>query len=608
MDRSTLVRWAVIAGVMLLVMKFWPMLTGHGGSEPQPIGEEKYVDAPGFVGDTVDPPPAGQTEPNHPAEGEICKIQGTRFNAELSARGAALQHFYLTDPQYRGTEADDMSTTPSVERWRSLRTLFRGAGADSQLKYDRFVWQLEKLGDSACKFTYTDADVKIEKVIAADSKPFELSVDTTVTNLASEVKSHKFSIEAFAYRKNKEVKGHLGRVSPFLTELSCARGKDDSSRPMLGFLGIGDGNTVERKGKDDSDFKKRGWWTMPNVDHYAAVSNYYFAQSITPISGSDGILPDCKLLAEDWFSEGQARDDDEAGAVYHAGLAYPAKLLAPQQSVTYKQISYFGPKDRDLLAHAAADHGLGDLINLGFFSPVAKYLVGFLVFIHNNVVGNWGVSIILMTITLRIVLFPLTYKSLKSSIGMRKLKPEIDIINAKYKDDAQQKNLAMMELWRKNGVNPFGGCLPQLVQMPVWFAMYTTLQTAVEMYHTKFLYFSDLSAPDHSYVLPVVLGACSILQQRIMPQQPGMDPTQQKMMMYVMPMVFTVMMLFLPAALGVYMLTNSVLMIVQQLVLEKIAPSGGRPTGGAAAKNDMPSRDDKEADGALKLGKGNASV
>ncbi|MEO7113768.1 MAG: YidC/Oxa1 family membrane protein insertase, partial [Polyangiaceae bacterium] len=136
----------------------------------------------------------------------------------------------------------------------------------------------------------------------------------------------------------------------------------------------------------------------------------------------------------------------------------------------------------------------------------------------------------------------------------------------------------------------------------------TTLQTAVEMYHTKFLYFPDLSAPDRSYILPIVLGVCSILQQRIIPQQPGMDPTQQKMMMYVMPLVFTVMMLFLPAALGVYMLTNSVLMIIQQLALEKIAPSGGGPkggAGGATAKSDMPSRDDGPS---LKLGKGNASV
>jgi YidC/Oxa1 family membrane protein insertase len=136
----------------------------------------------------------------------------------------------------------------------------------------------------------------------------------------------------------------------------------------------------------------------------------------------------------------------------------------------------------------------------------------------------------------------------------------------------------MMELWKKHGVNPFGGCLPQLVQMPVWFAMYTTLQTAVEMYHTKFLWFSDLSAPDKFYILPLLLGVFMIVQQRIVPQQ-GMDPMQAKMMMYMLPAVFTVMMLFLPAALGVYMLTNSLLGIGQQLAVERIAPRGNDPKG-----------------------------
>ena len=138
----------------------------------------------------------------------------------------------------------------------------------------------------------------------------------------------------------------------------------------------------------------------------------------------------------------------------------------------------------------------------------------------------------------------------------------------------------MMELWRKNKVNPLGGCLPALVQMPIWFALYATLQTAVEMYHTKFLWFTDLSAPDKFFILPLVLGAAMIVQQRIVPQQ-GMDPVQAKMMTYLMPGVFTVMMLFLPAALGVYMLTNSVLGITQQLVVEKLFPRAGAPAPSA---------------------------
>jgi YidC/Oxa1 family membrane protein insertase len=224
------------------------------------------------------------------------------------------------------------------------------------------------------------------------------------------------------------------------------------------------------------------------------------------------------------------------------------------------------------------------------------------VFLHDKITfSNWGIAIILMTIGLRTMLFPLTFKSIKTTIAMRRLKPEVDALNAKFKDDAQAKNLAMMELWKKHGVNPFGGCLPQLVQMPVWFAMYTTLQTAVEMYHVRFLWFHDLSAPDPYYVLPLLLGAFMIVQQRIVPQQ-GMDPVQQKMMMWMMPIIFTVMMLFLPAALGVYMLTNSVLGIVQQLVLEQVAPRSKDGGKGIVVKQ----QGDKPAGSAF--GKGKARV
>ncbi len=128
----------------------------------------------------------------------------------------------------------------------------------------------------------------------------------------------------------------------------------------------------------------------------------------------------------------------------------------------------------------------------------------------------------------------------------------------------------MMEVYRKNGVNPFGGCLPVLVQMPVWWALYSVLQTAVELYHTPFLWFRDLSAPDPFFVLPVVIGAASFVQQKLMPQQ--VDMAQQKMMLYFMPALFTVMMLFLPSGLGIYMLTNSILGIVQQQAVERFAP------------------------------------
>jgi len=590
MDRSSLVRVIGIALLVFMAYKYLGPTLGFGekADSGQSVAPELYVDAPGFAPDTVDPLPPGQKAPVAPPEGTICKVKGTRFDAELSTRGAALTHFFLRDPQYAGTEGLDLSTTDH-ERWRSLRTIFRGEKGLDQVKFDRFNWKLEASTGTSCLFTYADDTVRIEKRVAANDRPFELEVTTTLTNLGATPHRHQLSIEAFAYRQNKEIKSRLGRVSPFITELSCARSDD-----------------VKRKSKDDF---KEGWFSLPLVDRYVAVSNYYFAQAIIPMEAPESAKPICDLLAEDWYTYGQKRDDDEAGAVYHGRLVYPAGELKPQQAATYKQVAFFGPKERDVLAQAGGGKAhLGDVINLGFFSPVAKVLVGILVYFHAHVTfGNWGLAIIAMTVCLRLLLLPLSIKPVKTSIAMRKLKPEIDAIGIKFRDDAQQKNVATMELYRKHGVNPLGGCLPQLIQMPIWFAMYTTLQTAVEMYHERFLWFADLSAPDRLFILPLVLGGFMILQQKIVPQQ-GMDPVQAKMMMYMLPLVFTVMMLFLPAALGVYMLTNSVLGIAQQLAIERIAPRGGPPVAGGAIAVRQVGKDNDDGPLGGTFGKGKARV
>mgnify|MGYP001947802113 CR=1 FL=1 len=554
-------------------MLFWqfglPLITGSD-DKPQSLPEETYVNAPGFVPDKLDPP-VEKGRPNEPPEGELCKIDGNRYDVTLSTRGAAITHFHLEGGKYEGM---DLSTTPDHERWRSLRTLFRGPDGKDQVKYDRFLWKLEAQDGKSCTFSYEDEDVRIVKKVVASPRPFELDVTTTVTNLAKEPRKHQLSIGTYAFRRNHEMKGSLGRVSPWQTELACASGSD-----------------VVRKNRDEF---KSGWFAVPSVDRYAAVNSHYFTQALLPKIGPETVpdLPRCELLAESWVGAGQSPDADDAAWIFHAKLVYPGQELKPGASATYETIAFFGPKERDVLATAGGGDHLRDTINLGFFRRVASVLVGVLVFFHSKI-GNWGVAIILMTICLRIILFPLTWKSIKTTIEMRKLKPEVDALNEKFKDDPQAKNLAMMELWKKHGVNPFGGCLPQLVQMPVWFAMYTTLQTAVEMYHVKFLWFPDLSEPDPYYILPLLLGGFMILQQRLVPQQ-GMDPVQQKVLMWMLPIMFTVMMLFLPAALGVYMLTNSILGIAQQLVLEQVAPrskneivvkqTGESPKG--AAKND----------------------
>ena len=561
MDRNSLLRVAAIAVAVLLFWQFGLPLIKGSGDKLQSLPEEAYVNAPDFVPDAIDPP-AEKGQINRPFEGELCKIDGVRYDATFSSRGAGIVKFHLEGGKYEGM---DLTTTPDHERWRSLRTTFRGPEGRDQLKFDRFLWKLDPPDGKSCTFRYEDEDVRIVKKVAASKRAFEVDVSTTVTNLAKEAKRHQLQIATYAFRRNSEMKGSLGRQSPWQTEVACASGGD-----------------VVRKSKDDF---KSGWFAQPSADRYAAVNSHFFAQALLPEPGSDTAervkdLPRCELLAEEWLSPGQAKDADDAAVIFHAKLVYPGRELAPQASATYDSIAFFGPKERDVLATAGGGERLRDLINLGFFRYVARYLVMFLVFLQQNITfGNWGLAIILMTVCLKTALFPLTWKSIKTTIAMRKLKPEVDALNVKFKDDAQAKNLAMMELWKRHGVNPFGGCLPQVVQMPVWFAMYTTLQTAAEMYHVKFLWFRDLSAPDPYYILPLLLGAFMIVQQRIVPQQ-GMDPVQQKMMMWMMPVVFTVMMLFLPAALGVYMLTNSILGIIQQLVLEQVAPRSKDGDGG----------------------------
>ena len=197
---------------------------------------------------------------------------------------------------------------------------------------------------------------------------------------------------------------------------------------------------------------------------------------------------------------------------------------------------------------------------------IASQLGRLLSFIHQYV-PNWGWAIILLTLLIRTVLFPLTNLSFKSMARMRQLKPEMDRINEIYKDNAEKKGAAIMELYRKQKINPLSGCLPMVLQLPIWWALYTSLSTNIELYHMPFTaWWTDLSSPDPYFVLPLALGALMHLQQRLTPTT--MDPAQAKMMMWFMPIMITVFMLFLPSGLCLYMLTNSALGIGQQKLNE----------------------------------------
>ena len=215
----------------------------------------------------------------------------------------------------------------------------------------------------------------------------------------------------------------------------------------------------------------------------------------------------------------------------------------------------------------AAGAGLDKSIDYGIFAILALPILHGLRILH-SVLRNWGLAIITLTILIRLLMNPLTIKSLKSMKAMGELKPQLDELRTKFKDDKQRLNTETMQLFRRHGVNPMGGCLPMLLQMPIYLVLYKVLYSAIELHHAPFFgFYKDLSAPDPYFVMPVLLGVFMLLQQHLSPMT-GQDPAN-KMMMKLMPIMFTVFMLFLPSGLVLYILVSTVLGVAQQWKYQK---------------------------------------
>ena len=256
--------------------------------------------------------------------------------------------------------------------------------------------------------------------------------------------------------------------------------------------------------------------------------------------------------------------------VYRTAVEEPENLLAPGQEKELTVSYWLGPKDRTQL-QAVSDQ-LAKSIDLGMFSIIAKGLLWLLEFFHKYV-HNWGVAIILLTIVIKAVFWPLTAKSYASMEKMKKLQPMMTAIREKYKDNKELMNKEVMALYKTYGVNPASGCVPILIQLPVFFGLYQALLTSIELRHAPFimylpftdkLWLADLSAKDPYYITPVIMGLTMFLQQRMSP--PATDPTQQKIMMF-LPLIFTVLFLGFPSGLVIYWLVNNILSIFQQWLM-----------------------------------------
>ena len=266
-------------------------------------------------------------------------------------------------------------------------------------------------------------------------------------------------------------------------------------------------------------------------------------------------------------SQGVARDyvtEKRQDGTYAGRVLLPA-TVAPGTSTRLNAPLYAGPQEQSRLRAAAP--GLDLVVDYGFLAIIAWPLFWLLEKFH-ALSGNWGVAIILLTVLIKLVFFPLSAASYKSMAKMKLVTPRLTKIREMYGNDRQKMNQAMMELYRTEKINPLGGCFPILVQIPVFIALYWVLLAAIELRHAPFmLWITDLSALDPYYVLPILMAATMVLQTRMNPVPP--DPVQAKVMKF-MPYVFSVFFFFFPAGLVLYWLVNNVLSILQQWQIQRM--------------------------------------
>ncbi|MCZ6503281.1 MAG: membrane protein insertase YidC [Gammaproteobacteria bacterium] len=292
---------------------------------------------------------------------------------------------------------------------------------------------------------------------------------------------------------------------------------------------------------------------------YIAMVQHYFVSAWIPNTEGNVSYQIRKLANQD---------------IYLLGFTTPLVTVPPNSSRQIGARYYVGPKDQYRLEQIA--EGLNLTVDYGFLWWLAQPLFYLLTVIH-GFFNNWGVAIILLTVIVKVLLFPLSAASFKSMAKMRKLQPEMALLKEKHGDDKQQFSQAMMELYKREGANPLGGCFPILLQMPVFLALYWTLMESVELRQAPFaLWINDLSVMDPYFVLPILMGISMYLTQMLQPEPP--DPVQAKVFK-MMPIMFTFFFLWFPSGLVLYWLVNNILSIMQQWFVTRQIEKGSKKGG-----------------------------
>lgn len=462
-----------------------------------------------------------------PTPGKKVTVETPLYKAVLNASGGVLEQFSLK--RYRQTIEPG---SPLVEL---VTAKSRGKAPLGLILNGSPTWQnvewaveggdlsLDAAASGTLVFTGRVGDTIVKRVLTFSGDSYLIGEKLSLSNAGGAPTRDRLSMTVAADRLSAEGDSYNPTQAAFL---------DTSGLELFG--------NEKKLAEGVADEKVVRWG--------AVMSNYFLV----------GVVPEAEGL------RGKAKMEDGIFrvAVDRDGIDIPAGGRA-DMDISY----YLGPKAPNYLS--LAPHNLSASIDYGWFDFVAKPLLKLLHFFYDYV-GNYGVAIVLLTVLIKVIFWPLSHKSYKSMEQMKKLQPLLTQLREKHKDDRQKMNEEMMQLYKTYKVNPAGGCLPMIVQIPVFFGLYQALLHSIELRHAAFItylpftdmiWLADLSTKDPFYITPLIMGATMFLQQKMTPA-PG-DPTQAKIML-LMPVVFTFMFLNFSSGLVVYWLVNNVISISQQ--------------------------------------------
>jgi len=543
MDSQRLILFFVFTMSVFLLFEAWqrdqqPAATAIATSAvpavniPNAAPGKASVDAPPAPSAGLTQSPAAPPVAVAPGAGQIIKVETDIYRAEISTHGGDLVSLQLLK---HGGTLDPKKNFVLFTRSKDHVYIAQSGLIGSNLPNHQSSYTAQateyRLADGAAELEVrleSSGAVKAAKIYRFRRNTYVIDVIHEFTNTGAT------PVDAFAYfqlvRDDKAPEG-TSKMVPTYTGAAVYTDKEKFQKVAFGDI---------EKGK--TPYPKNG------NDGWIGILQHYFLGAW---------LPKIDSPREFYTREVQQ-------GLYAAGVIVPAGIVNPGASAAVTMPLYAGPQEQEKLAALAP--GLNLAVDYGWLTVIAAPLFWVLQWIHGWT-GNWGVAIIILTIMIKLIFYPLSQASYRSMAKMRVVAPKMQRLKDQYGNDRQRMQQAMMELYKTEKINPLGGCLPIVVQIPVFIALYWALLGSVEMRQAPFaLWITDLSTPDPFYILPILMGATMIIQTRLNPEPP--DPVQAKIMK-IMPIAFSIFFFFFPAGLVLYWLVNNVLSIAQQQYINK---------------------------------------